>query len=102
MTHNSSIVSCNSNIDRVNDIGITPPGLSFNGDKGPSLTVVHTDALRVCNDNSLLSHDITGLFDIRSDDICNTDRYIRLPVSKRHDSTISSLMKQVLLVQVMA
>ena len=65
-------------------------------DKGPSLIVVHTDALRVCNDNSLLSDDITGLFDIRSDDICNTNRHIRLPVSKRHDSTISSLMKQVL------
>ena len=65
-------------------------------DKGPSLIVVHTDALRVCNDNSLLSDDITGLLDIRSDDICNTNRHIRLPVSKRHDSTISSLMKQVL------
>ena len=64
-------------------------------DKGPSLTVVHTDALRVCNDNSLLSDDITGLFDIRSDDICNTNRHIRLPVSKRHDSTISSLMEKV-------
>ena len=49
----------------------------------------------MCNDNSLLSDDITGLFDIRSDDICNTNRHIRLPVSKRHDSTISSLMKQV-------
>ena len=69
MTHNSSIVSCNSNIDRVNDTGITPSGLSFNGDKGPSLTVFHTDALQVCNDNSLMSDDITGLFDIRSDDI---------------------------------
>ena len=51
MTHNSSIVSCNSNIDRVNDTGITPSGLSFNGDKVPSLTIVHTDALWVCNNN---------------------------------------------------
>ena len=50
----------------------------------------------MCNDNSLLSDDITGLFDIRSDDIRNTNRHIRLPVSKRHDSTISRLMKQVL------
>ena len=65
-------------------------------ENGPSLTIVHTNALRVCNDNSLLSDDITGLFDIRSDDIHNTNRHIRLPVSKRHDSTISSLMKQVL------
>ena len=65
-------------------------------DKGPSLIVVHTDALRVCNDNSLLSDDITGLVYIISDDICNSNRQIRLPVSKRHDSTISSLMKQVL------
>ena len=96
MTHNSSIVSCNSNIDRVNNTSITPSSLSFNADKGPSLTVVHTDALRVCNDNSLLFDDITSLFDIRSDDICNTNRHIRLLVSKRHDSTISSLMKQVL------
>ena len=80
MTHNSSIVICNSNIDRVNDTGITPSGLSFNGDKGPSLNVVHIDALRVCNDNSLLSNDITGLFDIRSDDICNTNIHIMLPV----------------------
>ena len=74
MTHNSFIVSCNSNT------GITPFGLSFNGDKGPSLTVVHTDALWVCNDNSLLSDDITGLFDIRSDDIRNTNIHIMLPV----------------------
>ena len=62
-------MTCNANIDRVNDTSITPPGLSFNGDKGPSLTVFHTDALQVCNDNSLMSDDITGLFDIRSDDI---------------------------------
>ena len=89
-------MTCNANIDRVSDIGITPPGLSFNGDKGPSVTVVHTDALWVCNGNSLLSDDITGLVDIRSDDICNSNRHIRLPVSKRHDSTISSLMEQVL------
>lgn len=74
MTQQSSIVNCNANVDRVNDIGITPPGLSFNGDKGPSVTVVHTDALRVCNGNSLLSDDITGLVDIRSDDICNSNR----------------------------
>ena len=52
-------------------------------DKGPSLTIVHIDALRVCNDNSLLSDDITGLFDIRTDDICNTNRHIRLQVSKK-------------------
>lgn len=80
----------------VNDTGITPPGLSFNGDKGPSVTVVHTDDLRVCNDNSLLSDDITGLVDIGSDDTCNSNRPIRLPVSKRHDSTISSLMEPVI------
>ena len=89
-------MTCNANIDRVNDTGITPPGLYFNGDKGPSLTVVHIDALRVCNDNSLLSDDITGLVDIRSDDICNSNRQIRLSVSKRHDSTMISLMEQVL------
>ena len=93
MTQQSSIVTCSANIDRVNDTGITPPGLYFNGDKGPSVIVVHTDALRVCNDNSLLSNDITGLVDIISDDNFNSNKHIRLPVSKRHDSTISILME---------
>ena len=68
----------------------------FSGDKGPSVTVVHTDALWVCNGNSLLYDDITILVDIRSGDICNSNNKIRLLVSKRHDITISSLMEQVL------
>jgi hypothetical protein len=94
VTQQSSISNCNADIDLVNGTGITPPGLSFNGGKSPSVTVVHADALRVCNDNSLLSDDITGLVNIRSDDICNSNTQIKLLESKMHDNTIGSIMEQ--------
>lgn len=90
VTQQSSIANCNADIDPVNGTGIKPPGLSFNFDKG------HTDALRVCNDNSLPSHEITGLVGIRRDNICNSNTQIKLPESKKHDSTIGSVMEQVI------
>lgn len=96
VTQQSSIANCNADIDPVNGTGIKPPGLSFNRDKGPSVTVVHTDALRVCNDNSLPSHDINGLVGIRCDNIFNSNTQIKLPESKKHDSTIGSVMEQVI------
>jgi hypothetical protein len=46
----------------------------------------------MCNDNSLLSEDITGLVDIRSDDICNSNIQIKLlagaAVSKNYRTVI--------------
>ena len=97
VTQLSSVVNCNVDVDPVNVTGITPPEPSFIGDKGPSVTV-HMDALQVCNENSSLSDDITGLVDIRSDDLCNSNPQVMLPVSNINDNLIGNMMGQVILV----